>query len=252
MNIVIIGSGNVAAVFGRKLVAAGHDILQVLSRNASAASELAYEWNTESANYVSLINKNADAYIIAVSDNAIESFVHDLRLPGKVAVHTAAAVPMEILQKVTDNYGVIYPLQSLNKNLKHIPEIPLFTDAANDTAKKTIEKIAMIISGENHHQANLDKRTKLHVAAVVVNNFTNHILALAEDYCKKEGLNFADLIPLLQNTIDRLKEESPRNLQTGPAIRDDNETIAKHAALLKNYPKLLGLYMFLTESIKTK
>ncbi|MCH5597156.1 NAD(P)-binding domain-containing protein [Niabella ginsengisoli] len=90
MNIVIIGSGNVAAVLGRKFVAAGHDIFQILSRNASAASELAYEWNTESANYNSLINKDADIYIVAVADDAIENVVNDIKLPGKIVAHTAA------------------------------------------------------------------------------------------------------------------------------------------------------------------
>jgi predicted dinucleotide-binding enzyme len=49
MDIVILGSGNVAAVLGRKFKAAGHNILQVISRNASAASSLAYEWDTESS-----------------------------------------------------------------------------------------------------------------------------------------------------------------------------------------------------------
>ena len=68
MNIVIIGSGNVAAILGRKFLKAGHSIVQIYSRNASAASELAYEWDTESTNYKSLIVKNADVYIIAVSD----------------------------------------------------------------------------------------------------------------------------------------------------------------------------------------
>src|SRR5688500_6933385 len=115
MNIVIIGSGNVAAVLGRKFTAAGHKIIQIVSRNASAASELAYEWDTESANYMSLINQNADVYIIAVSDNALEELVRHLKLPGKVAAHTAGSVSKEILKDVTSHYGVFYPLQSLRK-----------------------------------------------------------------------------------------------------------------------------------------
>ena len=124
MEIVIIGSGNVAAVLGRKFKAAGHNILQVISRNASAASALAYEWDTESANYISLINKMADVYIIAVSDDAIDNVVTDLRLPGKVVAHTAASVSKEILKNVTAHYGVFYPLQSLRKDMTILPEIP--------------------------------------------------------------------------------------------------------------------------------
>ncbi|MBL7748604.1 MAG: NAD(P)-binding domain-containing protein, partial [Chitinophagaceae bacterium] len=62
MNIVLIGSGNVATVLGRKFKAAGHTILQIYSRNASAASELAYEWDSESTTYKSTISKAGDVY----------------------------------------------------------------------------------------------------------------------------------------------------------------------------------------------
>jgi predicted dinucleotide-binding enzyme len=93
MEIVMIGSGNVAAVLGRKFKAAGHSIAQVYSRNASEASKLAYEWDTESTNYISLINKTADVYLIAVSDEAIDDVVRELKLPGRVVAHTAASAP---------------------------------------------------------------------------------------------------------------------------------------------------------------
>jgi len=126
MEIVIIGSGNAAAVLGRKFKAAGHHILQIIGRNASAASELAYEWNTVSSNYLSAVNRNADIYLIAVPDEAIKEVIKDLKLPGKVAAHTAASVSMEVLKKVTTHYGVFYPLQSLRKDMKILPDIPVF------------------------------------------------------------------------------------------------------------------------------
>ncbi|GAB3423727.1 Rossmann-like and DUF2520 domain-containing protein [Niabella aquatica] len=249
MDIVIIGSGNVAAVLGRKFVSAGHHILQVLARNASAASELAYEWNTESANYSSLINREAEVYIVAVADDAIEDAVKDLVLPGKVVVHTAAAVKMDILKKVTDNYGVFYPLQSLRKEQGQIPEIPVYIEAVNDRTAKVLDRLARSVYKEACFTADYDKRAKLHVAAVLVNNFTNHIFSLAEAYCKKEGIDFAELLPLIDNTFYRLHETSPAALQTGPAARGDAETIHKHRILLEKHPQLLKLYEFLTESI---
>ena len=249
MDIVIIGSGNVAAVLGRKFVAAGHQILQILSRNAAAASELAYEWNTESANYRSLINKDADVYIVAVADDAIEDIVKDLYLPGKVVAHTAAAVKMDILKKVTKNYGVFYPLQSLRKEQGQVPEIPIYIEAATETAQTVLNKLARSVYSKAGLTADLDKRTKLHVAAVLVNNFTNYIFSLAENYCKKEEIDFAELLPLIENTFSRLHENAPADLQTGPAVRGDLETIHKHLILLEKYPQLSKLYQFLTESI---
>lgn len=249
MNIVIIGSGNVAAVLGRKFVAAGHHILQVLSRNARDASELAYEWDTESANYVSLINKEADVYIIAVADDAIPLVAADLDLKGRVVAHTAASVKMEVLKDVTDDYGVFYPLQSLRKEQGKIPEIPVYIEAATEKAKKTLDRLARSVYKETGFAADFDKRTRLHVTAVLVNNFSNHIFSLAEAYCKKEGIDFEELLPLIDNTFYRLREAPPSALQTGPAARRDMDTINKHLSMLENHPQLLKLYRFLTESI---
>jgi predicted dinucleotide-binding enzyme len=148
MDIVIIGSGNVAAVLGRKFKAAGHTIAQIYSRNAAAATELAYEWDSESTNYKTTINKQADVYIIAVSDDAIDNVIDELRLPGKVVAHTAASVPKEILKNVTTHYGVFYPLQSLRKDMMTLPDVPIFFDGSDAKAKTILEQLAHSIAAE--------------------------------------------------------------------------------------------------------
>lgn len=250
MNIIMIGSGNVAAVLGRLFVKAGHHIIQVVGRNPKAASALAYEWNTISTNYKSPIRKDADIYIIAVSDDAIDDVVNDLKLPGKIVAHTAASVPKEILKPVTQHYGVFYPLQSMRKEMTSLPEVPIFFDGSDDMTKKKLAALAQSISPEQVTEAGDDARMKLHVAAVIVSNFTNHLYTLAADYCRKEGLDFKQLLPLIEETAQRLKEVSPKEAQTGPAIRHDKETIEKHLELLKSYPQLKNLYVLLTESIQ--
>ncbi len=250
MDIVIIGSGNVAAVLGRKFKAAGHNIIQLYSRNAPDASALAYEWDTESTNYKSMINKNGDVYLIAVSDDAIDDVTNDLRLPGKVVAHTAAAVPKEVLKHVTEHYGVFYPLQSLRKEMTVLPEMPIFFDGNDEVSKRKLETLARSIASENVTEAGDNARAKLHVAAVVVSNFTNHLYKLAEDYCRKEGLDFKQLLPLIEETALRLKTTSPAAVQTGPAMRHDKETIQKHLSLLDEHPQLKNMYLLLTESIQ--
>ncbi|MBL7724115.1 MAG: DUF2520 domain-containing protein [Chitinophagaceae bacterium] len=250
MDIAIIGSGNVAAVLGRKFKAAGHTILQIYSRNASAASMLAYEWDSESTNYISLINKNADVYLVAVNDDAIATVAKELLLPGKIVAHTAASVPKEILKTVTAHYGVFYPLQSLRKEMSYSPDVPVFFDGSDEFTKKKLELLAHSIAEEKVAEAGDDARLKLHVAAVVVSNFTNHMYVMAEEYCRKEGLDFRQLLPLIEETASRIKDISPRQAQTGPAIRHDSETIHKHLELLKQHPQLKNLYVLLTESIQ--
>ena len=252
MEIVIIGSGNVAAVLGRKFKAAGHHILQIVSRNASAASELAYEWNTVSSNYLSAVNHHAEIYLIAVPDDAINEVVKDMKLPGKIVAHTAASVSMEVLKKVTNHYGVFYPLQSLRKDMKILPEIPIFFEGSDDLTKKKLQALAHSIANEKVAEAGEDARLKLHVAAVIVSNFTNYLYALAEDYCRKEGIDFKQLLPLIEETANRVKDISPKQAQTGPAIRQDDETVQKHLVLLQNYPPLKKIYVLMTESIQHK
>jgi predicted short-subunit dehydrogenase-like oxidoreductase (DUF2520 family) len=249
MDIVIVGSGNVAAVLGRKFKSSGHHILQVVSRNASAASALAYEWDTESTNYRSLVNKNAEVYIIAVSDDAIEEVVADLKLPKKVVAHTAASVSKDVLKNVTEHYGVFYPLQSLRKEMTDLPDTPLFVDGSDEKTKKILEALAHSISREPVEVSDDDKRRKLHIAAVMVSNFTNYLYALAEEYCRKENIDFKLLFPLIEETAGRIKEISPTETQTGPAARNDSETIQKHLALLEKHPQVKKVYEFLSASI---
>ncbi len=250
MEIVIIGSGNVASVLGRKFKAAGHTIAQVYSRNASAASQLAYEWDTESTNYKSLIYQKADVYLIAVPDDAIDEVVNELKLPGKVVAHTAASVSRDILKDVSPHHGVFYPLQSLRKEMPVTTEIPMFIDASDDKARRTLEALATSISAEKVSSAPESDRIKFHVAAVVVSNFTNHLYALAEQYCKKEGIPFKQLLPLIEETALRIRTISPKEAQTGPAVRHDRDTIQKHLELLKDDPALHNIYVLMTESIQ--
>jgi predicted short-subunit dehydrogenase-like oxidoreductase (DUF2520 family) len=248
MNIVIIGTGNTATVLGRKLKAAGHNIVQVFGRDTSAASRLAYELNTESTNYWNVVNRDADLYILAVSDIAIREILEELQLPGKTIVHTAASVSKNILKDTTHHFGVFYPLQSLKKEMSHLPDIPIIIDAGDESTLKELEFLAHSIS-DQVVEAGDEERMKLHLGAVIVNNFVNHLYALAEAYCNNEGLDFTLLHPLIKETADRIYHVSPSQTQTGPALRNDRETIEKHIELLKKYPHLKKIYETFTESI---
>ena len=251
MEIVIIGTGNTATVLGRKLKAAGHTILQVYGRNAAAASELAYELDCESTNYWAVVNRNAGLYLLAVSDIAIEEIIRELRLPNKTLVHTAASVSKDILRPVTEHYGVFYPLQTLKKNTARVPDIPIIVDASDEQTLHILQELAGSIS----HQvvaAGDEARLKLHLAAVFCNNFVNHLYSLMEDYCQREKIDFNLLKPLIRETSLRVENTSPAASQTGPAVRQDRETIGRHLQLLQAYPELKKIYELLTESIGAK
>src|SRR5438067_303912 len=189
MDIVIIGTGNTATILARKLKAAGHRIVQIFGRNASAASELAYELGSESTAYWSVVNRQADVYLLAVSDIAIEEIIRELQLPEKTIVHTAASVSKDVLHAATTHYGVLYPLQSLRKNTDYLPEIPIIIDASD---AQTLEQLATLAGSISEQVviAGDEERAKLHLAAVFCNNFVNHLFALMQHYCTSEGLDF--------------------------------------------------------------
>src|SRR5437588_4663404 len=142
MEIVIIGTGNTATVLGKKLKAAGHKIVQVFGRDSVAASKLAYELQTSSATYWNIVNKNADIYIVAVSDIAIEEIIKELQLSDKIIVHTAASVQKDILSGNTNHFGVFYPLQTLRKESSHLPDIPVIIDASDDETLNQLVSLA--------------------------------------------------------------------------------------------------------------
>jgi predicted short-subunit dehydrogenase-like oxidoreductase (DUF2520 family) len=160
-------------------------------------------------------------------------------------------VPADVLRNCSSNYGVLYPLQSLREELDPVTEVPLLTYGNNDHSKKMILDFAGSVSSYVQ-EADDDKRMKLHLAAVISSNFTNHLYTLAENYCKQEGLDFRLLYPLIDETARRIHDFSPTAVQTGPAARNDEVTINKHLQLLGSHQALRDLYILLTKSIREK
>ena len=145
MRIVIIGSGNVASVLGRLCKKNGHEIIQVISRDADHAKLLANELNCPFADYAGNINTEAELYLLAVIDAALYDLNNSIHLGNKPVVHTAGSVPMNVLQNISVNYGVLYPLQSLRKEIEYTSDIPFLIDGNTEETKTLIEDFAKTI-----------------------------------------------------------------------------------------------------------
>lgn len=248
MRIVIIGSGNVASVLGRLIKQKGHEIVQVISRNVNHARVLAEELQCPYSDNNSSVNLDAEIYLVAVNDGALYELNRSFHIGNKLILHTAGSVPKDILKDMSINYGVLYPLQSLRKEMSYPTDIPFLTDGNTEETITLIEDFAGTLSG-TVAKASDEERLKLHVAAVVVSNFTNHLYALAETFCKTEGVDFKLLAPLIIETARRVETHSPADVQTGPALRNDVFTLDKHLRLLANHPRLKYIYLKLTDSI---
>ncbi|WP_457617371.1 Rossmann-like and DUF2520 domain-containing protein [Lutibacter sp.] len=244
IKVVILGGGNVAFHLTKHLLKSNAvTVAQVYNRNLSSIAYLKNE-----VPITSNINelKEADVYIIAVADNAIAPLSSQLICNNKLVVHTSGGSNLNEL-KSQSNKGVFYPLQTFSKDREvDFSTIPICIEATNNNDLKLLELLAATISKKIYH-INSKQREKLHVAAVFVNNFVNHLYKIGHDICEKEHIPFEILQPLIKETSQKINELTPLASQTGPAKRNDTKTIKKHMAMLtKNQQEI---YTLLTNSI---
>lgn len=248
MKVSLVGSGNVATVLGKLIHNTGHQIVQVLSRNIDHAQLLAKQFNCVGGDLYSSPISDSELTLLAITDTALYHFDQKMHFGDQVVVHTAGSVSKEVLKNISNRYGIIYPLQSLAIGSESIPDIPLMIDGNTTETTSFIQSFAQSIS-KNVTHVNDEERIKYHVAAVLVSNFTNHLFAMAHDFCEKEMIDFKKLLPLIEETTNRIKDHDPESVQTGPAIREDIYTLGKHLQVLSAHPDLKYLYLKLSESI---
>jgi predicted short-subunit dehydrogenase-like oxidoreductase (DUF2520 family) len=248
MKISIVGNGNVATVLARLAIQKGHTIHQIISRNTEARKILAKEVDASYIFAKDQIDLNIDLVIVAIADNALPEGIVDLQFEDVPVVHTSGSVSMNELAKNSSNFGVLYPLQSLSKEMEIIPSIPFLIEANNKITLDIVQTFALTLSADVQIETE-EKRLRLHAAAVIVNNFTNYLYVVAETFCKQENIDFNLLKPLIIETAQRIQHNSPLDVQTGPAKRGDITTLAKHLRLLETHPKLRVLYTRMTDGI---
>lgn len=251
-TIVLVGSGRIAWHLGKRLKSKGLPIAQVVSRTAEHARGLAGVLNCAWTDDWSAVHPDATWLLIAVRDDAIDEVAALLapHVPDALATHTSGATPGRVLEPFFRRYGVFYPLQSFSRERTPMwSKIPFCVDASDEHGLLSLKKTAKII-GNLVYQVNDQQRAHLHVAAVFANNFANHCFAIAEKLLDAEDLPFEMLHPLMEETLAKALQDSPARMQTGPAIRGDDDTLRRHQMLLQNHPLWQDLYTRLSASIR--
>ena len=250
MDIVLLGSGNVATHLGGALLNAGHRVVQVYSPTKAHAEILARTLNAAAIDNLPAIATGADAYIIAVKDDAIAQVIAQLPSPlHGVVVHTAGSVDIGVLAVHAANYGVLYPVQTFSKaKAVDFTTIPIALEASDEATHHRLAQLAGSLSNRVFN-CNSKQRLSLHVAAVFACNFTNHLYTIAADLLDEHGLDFDLITPLILETAEKVMEHHPRDVQTGPAVRNDVRTMQKHLELLETDTSLAQLYRLISERI---
>lgn len=249
MRICLIGAGNLATQLGMVLKEKGHTIVQVWSRTNKSASELAVKLDCQYTTTLTALNPETDMYIIAVIDDVLETVLSGHSWGNTLVVHTAGSLPMNILAPYCNNFGVFYPFQTFTIAKKvDFEQVPICIEANTSQNLEVLKDMAQSISQEIKI-LDSNQRQQIHLAAVFVCNFVNHLYTIGKELLSEKGLDFEILKPLILETAAKVVGHSPESSQTGPAIRNDKKIIDKHLAMLANHPDLKNLYTLVSERI---
>lgn len=245
MQIVLIGSGNVAFHLAKAFTEAKIPVSQIFGRNTTELQKISEQFSIPFSTETLV---DADLYIISVSDSSIADVSSLIKNKNALVTHTSGSVSCEAL---SGNYrkSVFYPLQtfSKSKNLDY-SKIPFFIDAENENDEEILKNLASKIS-KNVMLANDEKRKYIHLTAVFACNFVNHLYTRAKEISDSQGIPFDYFLPLIDETTQKIHELEPKLAQTGPAIRNDEKVLKLHESLLTDEEKL-KIYKTLNESIK--
>lgn len=254
-SVVIIGAGNVGGHLAKRFENQGVDVVQILTRHWAKHEPLHHQLKAEFITTFDRLNASADAYILAVNDDAIEEVAAQIKLhlgTDKLLAHTSGATPSTILSAFTNRFGILYPLQTFSeKRAQDWTNLPVCVDANERDDLHLLHHLAEALSPKVYAITD-QQRAILHVAAVFVNNFSNYLFQIAEEIANKEHIPFELLKPLIVETAAKVQTQSPKVMQTGPARRGDMATIQKHLQYLEQYPDYHTLYQTFTDLILRK
>ena len=252
IKVVSIGAGNLAHHFIPALKTAGCDILQVYSRTIINAEKLAIKVSTKATNDLSQLNTAADVYLIMVKDDAIVEVVDQIPElgPEQILAHSSGSMSTLKLGSKEKQYGSFYALQSFKKNKPaKLNEIPFLIFGNTPYATRLLRMMARQLS-TIVQEVDDKNRLRYHLAAVMMNNFTNHLACKTGQFLENNDLDPAILQPIVRSSFKRILENEPCKIQTGPAARNDIQVENKHLELIKEDAYLSAIYKSLTQSIK--
>lgn len=245
MEIIIIGTGNVAYHLTQALVQNKIPVKQIFGRNEKALEMFSQEFQIPSSHERL---ESAALYIIAVSDASVEEVSRYITQEDCLVAHTSGSLPKEVLQG-SYRKASFYPLQTFSKTKDlDYSQIPFFIETESETDFNLLEKLGRSIS-EKVMAANYEKRKYIHLTAVFSCNFVNHLFSIAKEISDYQQIPFDFFLPLIDETVEKIHHLHPKEAQTGPAVRNDKRVLSLHEVLLAD-SEYLELYQMLNASIQ--
>tara|TARA_B100000927_G_C16456910_1_gene466220 strand:- start:1088 stop:1876 length:789 start_codon:yes stop_codon:yes gene_type:complete len=254
-RIALVGSGRMAHNLSEGFIQNGHVVSHLIARPSKKGKALSQHLDAQWVSFENLQQnglQQVDVVVLAVSDDVIEetSSLFSDEVQGRIPiVHTSASTHMESL-RLFQHFGVFYPFQTMTigRNITW-NEVPILIEANDKDLESRLMQLATTISAKAQIMSHTQRKA-LHLAGVFVNNFTNHLVNLAQDYLEEQAIDPSLTHALIQETMLKVLDIGPKQAQTGPAIRGDEKTIAAHLAELQDNEKLAKIYKQLSESIR--
>ncbi len=247
MQVIILGSGNMANAILTSCLNTDVEILGVFSKTIENSIALAHKFKTKAYLTISEIPTNADLYLLCVNDDAINQVANNLPIVEGLVIHCSGLKSMSELN-IQTNQAVFWPIESINKNtFTDFKNTPICIEANSEENYRIIEAFADRLS-KNVNKISSVERQYLHLAATITNNFSNHLITLAKYELDLQQLDYTILKHLLTKAINNSFNFEPSKIQTGPAIRNDISTMQKHLSLLQN-SNTKDLYELMSKSI---
>lgn len=250
-NVVVIGTGKVASHLTKAILQVGYNVLQVVGRSEASVQNMFANIGTTLPYTLQKdrVCQDADLYICSIKDDAITAALTGIDLPQHaLLVHTSGSTDAAVLAPFATHYGVLYPMQTFSYGKEvDFTKVAIYIEANSSDKESDLHVFASNLS-PNVKIVDSAMRAKVHLAAVFACNFTNHLYALAEKILLQVNLPFSDLLPLVDETTQKVHTLSPHKAQTGPAIRHDENIINKQLSQLSGTDKTI--YQLLTESIQ--
>lgn len=249
MKVGVIGSGNVATHLVKRGLEQEVMITAVYSATEKHKQDLAKSFALWPAPSIAELTQKVDVIIVSVADDELEQVLTDLKGFKGLVVHTSGS--KSFVGEIDGlKVGVLYPLQTFSKAKPvDFEALTLFIEGENETDLDQIKSIAKHWS-PNVKALSSEKRGQLHLAAVFACNFANNLWSVADELLSEIDVELEVLKPLIEETVDKAFELSPKRAQTGPAIRADKAVIEHQKSKLNNHPLWKDIYSLITKNIQ--
>lgn len=240
-TISIIGTGNVSEILGQRLFDEGFQIASVVGRNKERASELANKWSARIENIEDI---SGEFVLVCLPDSITKEVIEEID-SHKIVAYTAGSLALEKI--LHPNCGVFYPLQTFSKSKKEKSlKFPILFESKTKEISDVLQKLGAKIS-ERVEYCDTEKRKHIHLSAVFINNFSNHLIYLGQKLAQQKDIDPQLFAALIEETFAKLKDLPAKEAQTGPAVRNDLVTIKSHLDLLEGEER--EIYKILTNNL---